>query len=116
MYAMFDEFETNVEDESALPIAAGIINIYRECFSENYSTVERLFVEWKENGDKKSAQKVVVSDSSDEEDEIEEEEQMDIEMEIEECTHDISDPNHSHGPVFDEDGFEVVIKKGRRKN
>jgi len=31
LYAMMDEFETHIEDDSALPIAAGIIEIWKQC-------------------------------------------------------------------------------------
>lgn len=120
VYAMFDEFETNVEDDSALHIAAGIISVYRECANEDYSTVERLFLNWNENKDKKQPRKIVVTgDSSDEEDEGEEGSDEDMDM----CDHD-HDHAHKHEPeeaseipepVVDEDGFELVQKKGKKR-
>ncbi|CAH02172.1 Tsr2p [Kluyveromyces lactis] len=118
VYAMFDEFDTNVEDESALPIAAAIIIIYRECAQENYSTVERLYLNWMENKDKNDASKLVVAESSDDE-EVDEEagaDEDDVNMDedvpqLVNSEHQISAPE----PVLDEDGFELVQKKGKRR-
>lgn len=117
MYAMFDEFETNVEDESALPIAAGIIQIYRQCDAGDYSTVESLYLDWQANANKEPPKKVVVEDSSDEDENVEENEgvyEEDVAMQLDgmqlvDTTEDIDEP------IVDEDGFELVQKKGKRR-
>ncbi|SCV99403.1 LAFE_0A02410g1_1 [Lachancea fermentati] len=117
LYAMVDEFDTNVEDDSALPIAAGIVRLYRECDALNYSNVERLYVEWQEKQARKTDARIVevkedpmnpdVSDSEDDE-------QEEVPMLAEDVEMDIDEPNKPE-TIIDEDGFELVTKKGRRR-
>lgn len=116
LYAMIDEFDTNVEDESTVPIAVGIIDIYKQCQVQDYSTVEQLYTKWVEKQNSGESAKVITieedplnpdassCDEGDEEDEDEGEGEEDIEM----------NDQPSSGPVVDEDGFELVQKEGRR--
>lgn len=121
LYAMLDEFDTNVEDESALPIAVGIISIYKQCEILDYSTVETLYLCWQEkqkNNEKQKSQTINVledplnpdvsddSDDSDENDDDESCDGSDVEMG--------GNPPTSQDPIVDEDGFELVQKKGKR--
>lgn len=118
LYAMVDEFDTNVEDDSAVFIANGIIELYKQCQALDYSTVESLYLAWQEKQKNKSDKRVVqvkddplnpdVSDSEDEED-YDEEESQDVDMDVDEQQQ--TNPE----PIIDEDGFEVVQKKGRRR-
>lgn len=118
LYAMVDEFDTNVEDDSAVFIANGIIELYKQCQALDYSTVESLYLAWQEKQKNKSNKRVVqvkddplnpdVSDSEDEED-SDEEEFQDVDMDVDEQQQ--TNPE----PIIDEDGFEVVQKKGRRR-
>lgn len=119
LYAMIDEFDTNVEDESALPIAVGVIDIYKQCQALDYSVVEELYTNWLERqktGETAQSQVVQIQedplnpdvsscDESDHEEyEQEAEEEADVEM----------TQGSRNEPVVDEDGFELVQKKGRR--
>lgn len=119
LYAMIDEFDTNVEDESALPIGAQIIDIHKQCQVQNYSTVEELYTKWleKQNSAEVAQSKSVVveedplnpdvSSSEDEDDEeVEPENLEDADVEMTDSS--------SNQPVVDDDGFELVQKKGRR--
>lgn len=121
LYAMLDEFDTNVEDESALPIAVGIISIYKQCEVLDYSTVETLYLCWQEkqkNNENQKSQTINVledplnpdvsddNDDSDENDDDESCEGNDVEMG--------GNPSTSQEPIIDEDGFELVQKKGKR--
>lgn len=118
LYAMVDEFDTNVEDDSAAFIANGIIELYKQCQALDYSTVESLYLAWQEKQKNKSNKRVVqvkddplnpdVSDSEDEED-YNEEESQDVDMDVDE------QQQINLEPIIDEDGFEVVQKKGRRR-
>lgn len=118
LYAMVDEFDTNVEDDSAVFIANGIIELYKQCQALDYSTIESLYLAWQEKQKNKSNKRVVqvkddplnpdVSDSEDEED-YDEEESQDVDMDVDEQQQ--TNPE----PIIDEDGFEVVQKKGRRR-
>lgn len=60
LYAMIDEFETNVEDDSALPIAVEVINIYNDCFNLNYNKVEKLYLEWQEKQRTKKSKELCI--------------------------------------------------------
>ncbi|ODQ78836.1 hypothetical protein BABINDRAFT_38645 [Babjeviella inositovora NRRL Y-12698] len=112
LYGMLDEFDTNVDDDSALPIAALILQIYRECEVQNYATVEDLYKKWEEREKSgKNKQQVHVhieedpnnpdeSDESDEEEHEHKEEMMDVDDE-------------PKGPIVDDDGFELVQPKGK---
>ncbi|CAI4654817.1 rRNA accumulation- protein [Saccharomyces cerevisiae] len=116
LYAMIDEFETNVEDDSALPIAVEVINIYNDCFNLNYNKVENLYLEWQEKQRTKKSKRVVHIEGDDDE-EDEDEEDYDDEDEDEEMDEVVSDLVSSKPePIVDEDGFELVQPKGRRKH
>lgn len=120
LYAMFDEFDTNVDDESALPIAVGIISLYKQCEALNYSTVETLYLTWQEKEKNNANEKFLpinvqedplnpdISDDSDDNDDNSDEldEERDVEMG--------ENSSISQEPIVDEDGFELVQKKGKR--
>lgn len=116
LYAMVDEFDTNVEDDTSLIVANNIVKLYEECAIMNYGTVEALYARYLEK-EKNSAGKpnnriVHVhgdDDSScDDEDEDEDEDMMDL-VEEEQITVTVNEP------VVDDDGFELVQKKGKRR-
>ena len=119
LYAMIDEFDTNVEDESGLIVANNIVKIYEECAVGNFASVEALytrFLEKEKNRAGKPVERIVHvhgdDDSScedDEDDEDEDEDMVDL-VEEEEVTITVNEP------IVDDDGFELVQKKGRRKH
>lgn len=106
LYAMQDEFDTQVEDDSALPIAHQILLMYRDIASNNYSKLDTLYEKWQSKTD--TVQQVVVTedpnnpDDSESEDEQVVEEKEDTEM------------TDSNEPVVDEEGFTLVSRKGRQ--
>ncbi|CCH62155.1 hypothetical protein TBLA_0G02140 [Henningerozyma blattae CBS 6284] len=118
--AMIDEFDVNVEDDSALPIAAGIIELYKQCDRMDYATIDDLYSKYlikqeqKKNSPTSRANIHINNDplnpdisSSEEESENElEPEDMDVDMED---SNDYKPP----APVVDDDGFELVQKKGK---
>ncbi|EJS42633.1 tsr2p [Saccharomyces arboricola H-6] len=120
LYAMVDEFETNVEDESALPIAMEIINIYNDCFNLNYNKVEKLYLEWEEKQKTKKSKRVIHvegNDDDDDDDDDDDGDDYDDEDEDEEMDEAIPDlVSTKPEPVVDDDGFELVQPKGRRRH
>lgn len=123
LYAMVDEFDTNVEDGSAIPISLGIIDIYKQCLALDYSTVSELYENWleKEKSRENETPKLVrverdplnpdisSSDEEDEEDQnLDEGENMDVDM-------DDNESSNIPEPVIDDDGFELVQKKGKSR-
>lgn len=115
LYAMFDEFDTNVDNDSALEIAALVLKLYKQAAVGNYTLIDLLYEKWQTK--QASSTKVTVdvqgdpdnSDLSDSEDEEEEEvgqvqEHGDDAMEVDDTP---------AGPVVDDDGFEMVQPKRR---
>ena len=113
LYAMVDEFDTEVDNDSALIIADLIMRIYRLVAQRDYALVDELYQKWTHKQSLKQQQnKVVVSadpnnpDASDESDDEDEEapqlvEENDMDME------------EDNGPIIDDDGKQMV-QKGRR--
>lgn len=115
LYAMLDEFDTHVDDGTATPVANGIINLYKECAVENYANVEILYTKWLErqqNGTASKTRYVQVDEvsSSEEDDDEDEDEDMDVEPE-----HESQNEHIAPEPVIDDDGFELVQKKGKKR-
>ncbi|PSK35171.1 hypothetical protein C7M61_004835 [Candidozyma pseudohaemuli] len=116
LFAMVDEFDTEIDNDSALEIAALILRLYKECSAKKYTSVDELYEKYQKKANTSSTKKNIKIDtdpnnpSSDEEDVDVEEEVPQLVERIEE-TH-IEEPK---GPVVDDDGFELVQKKGRRR-
>ncbi|ODV94434.1 hypothetical protein PACTADRAFT_51271, partial [Pachysolen tannophilus NRRL Y-2460] len=120
LYAMQDEFDVQVEDDSALPLAVLILKIYKEISQGQFETVDGMYAKWLERQKKKESSHYQVQiqedpenpDDSDESAEDEEEQTLhdDVEMDL--------DDDHDHqarnAPIIDDDGFQLVQKKGRR--
>ncbi|KAK6456159.1 Pre-rRNA-processing protein TSR2-domain-containing protein [Scheffersomyces xylosifermentans] len=116
LYAMVDEFDTEIDNDSALEIGALIMKFYRDVALQKYAKIDELYEKWQAKQSIKENVKKVhveedpnnpdVSDSEDDEDDEDVPELQDDEMEIDE---------EPHGPIVDDDGFELVQKKGRRR-
>ncbi|ODV59905.1 Tsr2p ASCRUDRAFT_81779 [Ascoidea rubescens DSM 1968] len=119
LYIMFDEFENQIENDSGLIITARILDIYRDCVNKEYKVVDKLYETWlkkqeeRKEGKKKYKNVVINDDSS-----IEVEEEEEKEKETEEnvmAENKSSLANKNEGPIVDDDGFELVQKKGKRR-
>lgn len=123
--AMADEFDVHVEDDSSLPIADKVIKVYRQCAEQDYTTVRQMFDAWqqKQNDRAQRAQQFAVNiqadpnnpDSSDDEDEDDEDEHHEHVPQLQDDDVEMGDAE-SQGPIIDDDGFELVQKKGKRRN
>lgn len=116
LYAMVDEFDTEVDNDSALVVADMIVRIYRDVSIKKYDVIDELYSKWQQK--QKTAnqnEKVVIQEdpnnpdaSDDDEDDDEEDAPSlvtnDDDMEVDEPPQ----------PVVDDDGFELVQKKGRK--
>lgn len=116
LFAMVDEFDTEIDNDSALEIAALILRLYKECSVKKYTSVDELYEKYQQKSTSSSKRNDIKIEtdpnnpSSDEED-VDAEEQVPQLVERIEDTH-IEEPK---GPVVDDDGFELVQKKGRRR-
>ncbi|KAF3926036.1 hypothetical protein ABW20_dc0108543 [Dactylellina cionopaga] len=107
-----DEFETALEDDTAYAVSQRIILLRRQCAVNDYSGVQALQGFWEKNGKNKPKVHVVRDDSdSDDGEEGEEGEEGDVDMD--EAPQLVAVKERVE-KVVDEDGFELVQKKGRR--
>jgi pre-rRNA-processing protein TSR2 len=115
LQVMMDEFEVNVEDDSAYDVAEQIMRMRKDCERGNFAEVRELKRRWDEKGGKVDLSALQVEDhgeqgetdgSDDEEDEDDEDEEMG----------DAPPPAPKEKPLpqIDEDGFETVVSKKRR--
>ncbi|KAK0742499.1 Pre-rRNA-processing protein TSR2-domain-containing protein, partial [Apiosordaria backusii] len=116
---MLDEFEVNVDDDSAYEVAESIIKIRKECLRGKFDEVEVLA---KRYSDKKGS-KVVFAKGKDQEEEeewdTEDGEDDDEEGEEDEDMEDAPElvtetkKKEKQEPEIDEDGFQTVTRKKR---
>ncbi|QRG39327.1 hypothetical protein FDK38_003764 [Candidozyma auris] len=117
LFAMVDEFDTEIDNDSALEIAALILKLYKECAAKNYATIDDLYEKFQQKKSNTATQKIKIetdpnNPSSDEEDEEDNENDVPQLVEKIEDTHIDEAPK---GPVVDDDGFVLVQKIGRRR-
>lgn len=118
LYAMVDEFDTEVDNESALVIADMIVKIYREVYLKKYDVLDELYSRWQQKRQSSQGQqeKIVINedpnnpDVSDSEDEDEDEDETPALVQ----NGDSMDVDEPPAPIVDDDGFELVQKKGRK--
>lgn len=119
LYAMVDEFDTEIDNDSALQIASLIMKFYKDAGLQKYDQIDELYAKWQAKQNLRSeGQKVVIetdpNNPSDSEDEDEDDENIDspVTQTVDDSAMDIDEPP---ALVVDEDGFELVQKKGRRR-
>lgn len=116
LYAMVDEFDTEIDNDSALEIAALVMKFYKEVAMGNASGIDALYARWQEKQSSRVVNKVEVGadpnnpDADDSDDSDDDEDDV---PELEDDAMEIDD--QPQGPVVDDDGFELVQKKGRRR-
>ncbi|KAF9114581.1 hypothetical protein BGX27_010464 [Mortierella sp. AM989] len=118
---MNDEFSILLEDQSEQHIAKMLEQLFLECTHGKYDLVQTLKQDsQKVSGAFKASKSQKAGDEDDSSDDDEEEdgeegadgEDMDVEMEGESSS---SSAPKKPEPIIDEDGFETVVKKGRRR-
>ncbi|KAG7661402.1 TSR2 [[Candida] subhashii] len=118
LYAMVDEFDTEIDNDSALEIAALIMKFYKDVTIGKYEQIDEMYSRWQAQQNSGTVHKVKVEsdpnnpDVSDSEDDEEEEYDQ---ASVPELTEDQMEIDEPQGPIVDEDGFELVQKKGRRR-
>lgn len=117
LYAMVDEFDTEIDNDSALEIGALVMKIYKDVATKIYSTVDNLYEKWNSKQQTKSQlQKVVVeTDPNNPSSDEESDDDVDVPQLVNEVADMELDKPEPKGPVVDDDGFELVQRKGRRR-
>lgn len=113
LYAMVDEFDVQVDNDSALEIAALVMAFYKQVQEQKYDHIDALYARWQEKRNTQEEKRHVHieedpnnPDDSDSEDDDNNEDNMDIDEDRVE---------HKEEPIIDDDGFQLVQKKGRRR-
>lgn len=114
LYGMLDEFDTQVDNDSALEIAYLIFKFYQKAAINDFNDIDELYNKWqiKQQNRQKNLVNIQLdpNNPSSDEDEEEEDQDMDVEMDVEPTI------EESTGPVVDDDGFTLVqSKKGNRR-
>lgn len=117
LQVMLDEFEVNVEDESAYEVAEQVVHIRGECLRGRFDEVEALRKRW----EGRKGNKVVFKKGEEQEDETDwdtdedgdEEEDGDVEMDEAPALIEAQVSKEKKEPEVDEDGFTMVTRKKR---
>jgi len=117
---MLDEFEVNVEDDSAYEVAEQVVRMRNECLRGKFDEVEALTRRWEAKKGKSEKVEVVFKKGDDQDDtdwdtdddEEDEEEAEDAEMGDAPAL--VNAPRkEKEEPEVDEDGFQKVTRKKR---
>ncbi|KAF2279749.1 pre-rRNA-processing protein-like protein TSR2 [Westerdykella ornata] len=116
LQAMEDEFGVRIEDETEVPVARDILKIRQETLRGEFETVDALQKRWEERQGREVATggvNVVEREQEGDWDSVDEESDEDEEMEDAPPLVP-AQPKEKPERQIDEDGFEKVVRKGRR--
>lgn len=116
LQVMQDEFDVNVEDESEVPVAQGIMKIKKGCEEGDFKLVEEVKERWGARGSNQALQGIKVIEHTYGEDGEElssSEEEDDGDEEMGEAPQ-LAPVREKQEPEVDEDGFTKVVGKKRR--
>lgn len=115
LQVMWDEFETNVDDDSEVEVADRIMKVRTQCATGDFSLVEDLRRRWLAT--KGKTVKVQEVDGGDQETDWESDEDDDDDddedIEMDEAPALVAVPKERPPPEVDEDGFTKVTRKKR---
>lgn len=116
LQAMEDEFGVRIEDETEVPVARDILKIRQETLRGEFETVDALQKRWEERQGREVATggvNVVEREQEGDWDSVDEESDSDEDMEDAPSLAP-AQPKEKPAPEIDEDGFEKVVRKGRK--
>lgn len=111
LQVMFDEFEVNVEDESAFSVAEQIIRLRKQCAKGKFDEVEELSQRYQARKDK--ALQFTRGKDQESEDDAWEDGSEDNDIEMDEAPPLAPTLKEKPDPEVDEDGFTKVTRKKR---
>lgn len=112
LYAMVDEFDTEVDNDSALEIAALIFKLFKNVMDGDYAQIDLMYEAWQRKLQRAPVRIVVGTDPNNPSDD-DEEDDVDI-VDAPALVEDAMETDEPQGPIVDDDGFEMVQPKGRR--
>lgn len=107
LYAMVDEFDVEIDNDSALEISALIMQFFKDVANDKYDEIERIYNKWLENQQKR--QKIHVTVDSDPNNPSDDDEDNDEQLGNDAA----NSPREPQQPIIDDDGFTLVQKKRR---
>lgn len=115
LYAMVDEFDTEIDNDSALEIGALVMKFYKDVGLKQYQQIDSFYEAWQaKQGVKSNAPIIEVGEDPNNPDVSDSEDDDENEVNIVDDD-DAMDVDQPKAPVVDDDGFELVQKKGRRR-
>jgi len=115
LQVMQDEFDVNVEDETEVGVASGIMRLRTQIQEGDLSGVEEVKARWEKRKGKKETVNVVENktehDDLDDDDEDDEDDEGDVEMDE---APSLAPVREKQEPEIDEEGFQKVVSKKRR--
>ncbi|PYH46562.1 pre-rRNA processing protein [Aspergillus saccharolyticus JOP 1030-1] len=119
---MTDEFDVDVDDESAAAVADQIMELKAQTERGEYATIQQMWEVYQRKGGAQGAVAGIQrgaaadGDSDDDEDDEDEDEEdgMDVDMEDATAPALVRAPREKAEPEVDEDGFTTVVSKKRR--
>lgn len=114
LYAMVDEFDTEVDNDSALEIAALIFKLFKKVMEGDYSQIDLMYEAWQGKLQRAADRVVVGTDPNNPSDDDDDEEDDDDIEDAPALVVDAMETDEPQGPIVDDDGFEMVQSKGRR--
>lgn len=118
LYAMVDEFDVQIDNDSGLEIAALVIKFYKDVSLHNYNAIEELYSKWQAKQETRKVNKVKLDSdpNNPSDDDEEEEDEEDEEVEANNQGDQDDSMEIDNGPVVDDDGFTLVQnKKGSKR-
>lgn len=111
LYAMLDEFDAEIDNDSALVTAKKILDIYRDVKQTKFDEIDQMYSAWleKQSSNTSDAHAVTIENNSDESSSSEDEHEH-VYVSSEALDNVNNDSGH-RGPVVDDDGFELVQKR-----
>lgn len=114
LQVMWDEFETNVDDDSEVEVADRIMKVRTQCATGDFSLVEDLRRRWlATKGKTVKVQEVDGGDQETDWESDEDDDDDDEDIEMDEAPALVAVPKERPPPEVDEDGFTKVTRKKR---
>ncbi|KAI1387259.1 Pre-rRNA-processing protein TSR2-domain-containing protein [Hypoxylon trugodes] len=113
LQVMWDEFETNVDDDSEVEVVERIFKVRAQCAAGNFGFVEELRSRWLATKGKKVEVQVDTKDQDTDWESDDDEDEEDEDVDMDEAPALVAAPKEKPPPEVDEDGFTKVTRKKR---